>query len=128
MSFARSTGRVERVRHELRRRDVEVLRVERIGASFVDITFGGDSLATFVSDGFDDHVSSDRCPRLTTTSSTRRPGLSAPAGIAVSRVSHLTAVVAEGSSPHTYVLNHSKFCSIAARTALGLFNPWPKPL
>ena len=50
------TRRVQRVRHELHRRDVEVRRVERIGASFVSITFAGESLAGFVSDGFDDHV------------------------------------------------------------------------
>lgn len=48
--------RVQRVRHELRRRELEVLRVERLGASFVAITFVGESLADFVSDGFDDHV------------------------------------------------------------------------
>lgn len=48
--------RVQRVRHELKRRELEVLRVERLGASFVDITFTGESLADFVSDGFDDHV------------------------------------------------------------------------
>ena len=47
---------IQRVRHELLRREVEVLRVERLGASFVDVTFTGESLASFVSDGFDDHV------------------------------------------------------------------------
>jgi len=51
-----STRRVQRVRHELHRRDVEVRRVDRIGASFVAITFAGESLAQFASDGFDDHV------------------------------------------------------------------------
>jgi NADPH-dependent ferric siderophore reductase len=51
-----STRRVQRVRHELHRRDVEVSRIDRVGASFVAVTFTGESLATFVSDGFDDHV------------------------------------------------------------------------
>ncbi len=44
------------MRHESLRRDVEVSRIDRIGASFVAVTFAGESLATFVSDGFDDHV------------------------------------------------------------------------
>jgi NADPH-dependent ferric siderophore reductase len=48
--------RVQRVRHELKRRDVEVLRTEPAGANFVAITFGGESLADFVSASFDDHV------------------------------------------------------------------------
>jgi NADPH-dependent ferric siderophore reductase len=48
--------RVQRVRHELRRRDVEVIRVGRVGASFASVTFGGESLADFTSDSFDDHV------------------------------------------------------------------------
>ncbi|MDC3958987.1 siderophore-interacting protein [Polyangium jinanense] len=48
--------RVQRVRHELRRRDVEVARVERLGPSFVAVTFSGDALADFVSLSFDDHV------------------------------------------------------------------------
>lgn len=48
--------RVQRVRHELRRRDVRVLRTETIGANFQSLTFGGDALSDFVSDSFDDHV------------------------------------------------------------------------
>lgn len=48
--------RVQRVRHELRRRDVEVRRVERLSAGFASVTFAGDDLASFVSDSFDDHV------------------------------------------------------------------------
>jgi NADPH-dependent ferric siderophore reductase len=48
--------RVQRVRHELQRRDVEVVRVEPLGAHFVAITFRDDSLASFRSDSFDDHV------------------------------------------------------------------------
>ncbi len=48
--------RVQRVRHELRRREVQVVRTEAVGPGFVAVTFGGDSLADFTSDGFDDHV------------------------------------------------------------------------
>lgn len=53
-----STGarRVRRVRHELRRRELEVARVESLGPGFVAVTFTGESLADFVSESFDDHV------------------------------------------------------------------------
>ena len=54
--FSPSASRIRRVRHELRRRDVVVRSVERIGASFVSITFAGPSLGDFASDSFDDHV------------------------------------------------------------------------
>ena len=55
-SAATPLRRVQRVRHELRRREVQVLRREAIGANFVALTFGAESLADFVSDSFDDHV------------------------------------------------------------------------
>lgn len=48
--------RVQRVRHELHRRDVEVVRVEPLGPHFVSVTFHAESLAGFRSDSFDDHV------------------------------------------------------------------------
>ena len=48
--------RVQRVRHELHRRDVEVVRVEPLGPHFVSLTFHAPSLAGFRSDSFDDHV------------------------------------------------------------------------
>ena len=48
--------RVQRVRHELKRRDLEVTRVEAVGPHFRRITFGGESLADFVSASFDDHI------------------------------------------------------------------------
>lgn len=48
--------RVQRVRHELRRRDVSVARVEPLGTEFVRVVFSGDALEGFVSLGFDDHV------------------------------------------------------------------------
>lgn len=52
----RTVRRIQRVRHELVRRDVEVVRVERISPHFAAITFHGETLASFVSDSFDDHV------------------------------------------------------------------------
>lgn len=48
--------RIQRVRHEIRRRDVAVARVERLSANFTRITFTGEALADFVSLSFDDHV------------------------------------------------------------------------
>lgn len=48
--------RVERVRHEIVRRELEVLRVERLGPGFVAVTLGGAVLDGFVSASFDDHV------------------------------------------------------------------------
>jgi NADPH-dependent ferric siderophore reductase len=47
---------VTRVRHELKRRKLEVRRAERISPSMVRLVLGGDDLAGFVSLGFDDHV------------------------------------------------------------------------
>lgn len=55
MALSKITG-VQRVRHELRARDVQVLRIEPLGASLLSITFGGDTLDGFVSSGFDDHI------------------------------------------------------------------------
>lgn len=48
--------RVERVRHEVRRRALRVQRVEPLGRDFVRAVFEGEALADFVSPGFDDHV------------------------------------------------------------------------
>jgi NADPH-dependent ferric siderophore reductase len=56
MEVSASTRRVERVRHEIKRREVEVARVVPVGANFVSVTFAGDALADFVSMSFDDHV------------------------------------------------------------------------
>ncbi|HEY4079679.1 MAG TPA: siderophore-interacting protein [Burkholderiaceae bacterium] len=49
-------SRVQRVRHELKRRDLQVLRVEALSPHFRSITFTGESLAGFVSASFDDHL------------------------------------------------------------------------
>jgi NADPH-dependent ferric siderophore reductase len=48
--------RVQRVRHELRRREVQVARVDPLGPGFVAVTFVGEDLHDFVSASFDDHV------------------------------------------------------------------------
>lgn len=53
---ARPARRVERVRHEIRLRDVEVVRVARLSPNFIAVTFAGDALADFVSASFDDHL------------------------------------------------------------------------
>jgi ferric-chelate reductase (NADPH) len=45
----------QRVRNELRFRELTVLRVERISAGFQRIVLGGDALDGFSSRGFDDH-------------------------------------------------------------------------
>jgi len=47
---------VQRVRHELKRRDLQVQRVETLSPHFRSVTFTDDSLADFVSASFDDHL------------------------------------------------------------------------
>lgn len=49
-------NRVQRVRHELKRRQVTVRRVHDLSPHLRSITFGGDDLADMVSASFDDHV------------------------------------------------------------------------
>ena len=56
MASPETSRRVERVRYELRRREVEVIRVETIGDSFARIVFFSEDLADFQSAGFDDHI------------------------------------------------------------------------
>lgn len=48
--------RVQRVRHELKKRALQVLRVERVSPLFQRITLTDESLGDFVSAAFDDHV------------------------------------------------------------------------
>jgi ferric-chelate reductase (NADPH) len=50
-----STRYPQRVRNELRFRELNVLRVERVSAGFQRIVLGGDALEGFSSRGFDDH-------------------------------------------------------------------------
>jgi len=51
-----TASRVQRVRHEIKRRDVEVVRIEDLSPHFRSVTFGGASLEGFTSLSFDDHV------------------------------------------------------------------------
>lgn len=56
MDTEKTTRQITRVRYEPQRRDVEVIRVEEISPNFRSVTFAGEALASFRSDGFDDHV------------------------------------------------------------------------
>jgi len=49
-------SRVQRVRHELKRRTLSVLRVEALSPRVRSVTLGGEDLADFVSLSFDDHI------------------------------------------------------------------------
>ena len=56
MNAPTSLRRVERVRHELKRRHLTVTRVEDLTPHFRRITFTDASLSDFVSASFDDHI------------------------------------------------------------------------
>jgi NADPH-dependent ferric siderophore reductase len=56
MSTPTTISRVQRVRHEIKRRDLQVVRVASISPHFKSITFAGASLADFNSASFDDHI------------------------------------------------------------------------
>ena len=56
MNAPTTLRRVERVRHELKRRDLTVKTVEALTPHFRRITLVDDSLSDFVSASFDDHV------------------------------------------------------------------------
>jgi NADPH-dependent ferric siderophore reductase len=56
MSIDAPVSRVQRVRHELKIRRVEVLAVREMGSHFRSITFGGAALHDFYSASFDDHI------------------------------------------------------------------------
>ncbi|MEW7847555.1 siderophore-interacting protein [Massilia aurea] len=47
---------IERVRHDLKMRDVTVVRINHVSPGFASITFHGEALADFTSLSFDDHV------------------------------------------------------------------------
>src|SRR5438094_2344601 len=47
---------VQRVRHELKLRELDIARIERLSPGFLAITFTGEALADFTSLSFDDHV------------------------------------------------------------------------
>ena len=56
MNHPTTLRRVERVRHELKRRELTVTAVEPLTPHFRRITFTDDSLGDFVSASFDDHI------------------------------------------------------------------------
>ena len=56
MNTPTTVSRVQRVRHEIKRRDLQVVRVASISPHFKSITFAGESLADFNSASFDDHI------------------------------------------------------------------------
>lgn len=47
---------IERVRHDLKLREVTVARIDRVSPGFASITFQDEALADFMSLSFDDHV------------------------------------------------------------------------
>jgi len=47
---------IERVRHDLKLREVTVARIKRVSPGFASITFQGEALVDFTSLSFDDHV------------------------------------------------------------------------
>jgi NADPH-dependent ferric siderophore reductase len=47
---------VQRVRHELKLRELDVAAIDLLSPGFIAITFKGEALADFTSLGFDDHV------------------------------------------------------------------------
>ncbi len=53
---AENRSRVQRVRHELKRRELQVLRVESVTPHYRSVTFTGEALADFISASFDDHL------------------------------------------------------------------------
>lgn len=55
-TVAADRHRIERVRHETKRRLLTASRVERLTPAMVRVTLTGDDLAGFVSLGYDDHV------------------------------------------------------------------------
>lgn len=55
MELSARTG-VQRIRHQIRRRDIVVSRIEPLAPNYVAITFTGPALDGFTSLSFDDHV------------------------------------------------------------------------
>jgi NADPH-dependent ferric siderophore reductase len=55
-TLAPAASRVQRIRHEIKRRELTVLRVESPTPHTRRITLGGESLSDFISASFDDHI------------------------------------------------------------------------
>lgn len=51
-----STSRVQVIMHEIKRRTLDVVKVEQISPGFKRVTLKGESLADFISLSFDDHL------------------------------------------------------------------------
>jgi NADPH-dependent ferric siderophore reductase len=51
-----SAPEIRRVRHEIRRRELRVKRLEHLGSNMLRVVTGGNELQGFTSLGFDDHV------------------------------------------------------------------------
>lgn len=56
MSIASASNRVQRIRHEIKRRNLQVVRVESPTPHFRRITLSGADLPGFISASFDDHL------------------------------------------------------------------------
>lgn len=56
MTNNETTSRVQLIRHEIKRRTLDVVSVETISPHFKRITFSGDALTDFISASFDYHV------------------------------------------------------------------------
>jgi NADPH-dependent ferric siderophore reductase len=56
MEIESPARRVQRVRHELKRRELQVAAAEHCSPGFVRLTLSGEALADFTSLSFDDHV------------------------------------------------------------------------
>jgi NADPH-dependent ferric siderophore reductase len=50
------SNRIQRVRHEIKRRELEVVKVQHLAPDYVSVTFKGETLHDFVSASYDDHV------------------------------------------------------------------------
>lgn len=50
------SGRIQRVRHELKLRELRVVKVDQLAPNYVSVTFKGETLHDFVSASYDDHV------------------------------------------------------------------------
>ncbi|MRX10094.1 siderophore-interacting protein [Pseudoduganella sp. FT25W] len=50
------SNRIQRVRHEIKRRELEVIKVQQLAPDYVSVTFKGETLHDFVSASYDDHI------------------------------------------------------------------------
>ncbi|MYN39962.1 SIP domain-containing protein [Duganella sp. FT109W] len=50
------SNRIQRVRHDIKRRELQVAKVQHLAPDYVSVTFKGETLHDFVSASYDDHV------------------------------------------------------------------------